>query len=174
MVWWGGKTGKQAVRRLAGLASVATNNLQDFKQLKLGQSLTRKVPEFHWIGSFSLPDLLHGYSQPVEVPFTNALHEQSTELGAYICCLPWSSSTFFPPKDEETGAQRRWVICSRHKLTGFPRSNTNFKLSSVHDAQFASLLKVCTQGQVGHPREVQPRQDPTVCHQNLPTFYQDA
>lgn len=64
------------------MASVATNNLQDFKQLKLGQFLKRKVPKFHWIGSFSLPVLLRGYGQPVEVPFTNALHEQSTELGA--------------------------------------------------------------------------------------------
>lgn len=34
---------KQAVGRLVSLASVATNNLQDLKQLRLGQSLKRKL-----------------------------------------------------------------------------------------------------------------------------------
>lgn len=62
------------------LASVITNSLQDLKQFKLDQYLKGKMQVLDQFILFTI--WTNGYSQPMEVPFTNSLHEQNTELGA--------------------------------------------------------------------------------------------
>lgn len=78
---------------------------------------------------------MNGYSQPMEVPFTN-----STGAKYWTGCLntlPALKKLYiFLSKDKRAGAQRTWMTYTRHKLMGFQPNKTNSKQISLHHCSF--------------------------------------